>query len=116
MNYVQLQQIIQDYAENTESLFVTNIPKFVEQAEARIYNMVQIPSLRKNVTGTMTASNQYLSLPNDWLATYSVAAINPTTGVYTYLIMHQKYSTSNHELVLLCNIQTHTHTHTHTHT
>lgn len=86
MNYVQLQQIIQDYAENTESLFVANIPKFVEQAETRIYNFVNLPALRKNVTGTMTATNQYLSLPNDWLATYSVAIINATTGAYTYLI------------------------------
>ena len=58
MNYVQLQQIIQDYAENTESLFVANIPKFVEQAETRIYNFVNLPALRKNVTGTMTATNQ----------------------------------------------------------
>ena len=86
MNYVQLQQIIQDYSENTEQLFIANIPKFVEQAETRIYNMVQIPSLRKNVTGTMTAGNQYLSLPNDWLSNYSIAIIDPVSGAYTYLL------------------------------
>ena len=86
MNYVQLQQLIQDYSENTEQLFIANIPKFVEQAETRIYNFVNLPSLRKNVTGTMTSGNQYLSLPNDWLSNYSIAVINPTTGGYTYLL------------------------------
>ena len=85
MNYVQLQQAIQDYAETTEQLFVENIPTFVVQAETRIYNTVQIPSLRRNVTGALTAGNQYLSLPNDWLATYSVAVID-TTGNYNYLL------------------------------
>lgn len=85
MNYVQLQQAIQDYAETTEQLFVANIPTFVIQAETRIYNTVQIPSLRRNVTGSLTSGNQYLSLPNDWLATYSVAVID-ATGNYNYLL------------------------------
>ena len=85
MNYVQLQQAIQDYAENTEQLFVYNIPRFVQEAEDRIYNTVQLPSLRKNVTGTLTASNQYLTLPTDWLATYSIAVID-SSGNYSYLL------------------------------
>jgi hypothetical protein len=67
MNYVQLYQAIQDYSENTEQLFVSNISRFVQEAESRIYNSVQIPSLRKNVTGTITANNKYLSCPNDCL-------------------------------------------------
>ena len=86
MNYVELQQLIQDYAENTEALFVQDIPKFVQQAETRIYNSVNVPSLRKNVTGTMTSGNQYVALPIDWLANYSIAVIDPTTGMYNYLI------------------------------
>jgi hypothetical protein len=85
MNYVQLYQAIQDYSENTESLFVSNIPLFVKEAEERIYNSVQIPSLRKNVTGTVTASNKYLSCPNDYLSTYSMAVIE-ATGEYRYLL------------------------------
>jgi hypothetical protein len=85
INYVQLYQAIQDYAENTESLFVANIPLFVQEAEKRIYNSVQLPSLRKNVTGTLTASNQYLSAPNDYLSTYSLAVIDGS-GAYTYLL------------------------------
>ena len=85
MNYVQLYQAIQDYSENTESLFVANIPLFVKEAEERIYNSVQIPSLRKNVTGTVTASNKYLSCPNDYLSTYSMAVIE-ATGEYRYLL------------------------------
>ena len=85
MNYVQLYQAIQDYSENTESLFVSNIPTFVQEAEDRIYNSVQIPSLRKNVTGTLTASNKYLSCPDDYLSTYSIAVIDGS-GNYTYLL------------------------------
>jgi hypothetical protein len=85
MNYVELNQAIQNYSENTESLFVSNIPLFIKEAESRIYNSVQLPSLRKNVIGTLTTNNKYLSCPDDWLATYSIAVIN-TDGSYTYLL------------------------------
>jgi hypothetical protein len=85
MNYVNLYQAIQDYSENTEALFIANIPTFVQQAEERIYNSVQIPALRKNVTGTLTSSNKYLSCPNDYLSTYSMAVID-ADGVYSYLL------------------------------
>jgi hypothetical protein len=85
MNYVQLYQAIQDYAETTEQLFVANIPRFVQEAEERIYNSVQLPSLRKNVTGSLTSGNKYLSLPNDWLSTYSFAIVN-ADGTYEYLL------------------------------
>lgn len=87
MNYVQLYQAIQDYSENTEPLFVTNIPRFVQEAEDRIYNSVQIPSLRKNVTGTLTVSNPYLSAPEDYLSTYSIAVFTTDYATpYTYLL------------------------------
>ena len=61
MNYETLYNSIQAYAENTESLFVANIPVFIQEAEDRIYNSVQIPALRRNVTGTMSSGNQYIS-------------------------------------------------------
>ena len=85
MNYETLYNNIQTYAQTTETAFVANIPFFVEQAETRIYNAVQIPSLRKNVTGNFTAGNQYLTLPFDWLSTYSIAVIDGS-GNYTYLL------------------------------
>ena len=85
MNYVQLYQAIQDYAETTEPLFVSNIPRFVQEAEDRIYNSVQIPALRKNVTGTLTSGNQYVSLPNDWLSAFSLSVID-SSGNYNYLL------------------------------
>jgi len=85
MNYEVLYNSIQAYAENTEALFVANIPVFVQEAEDRIYNSVQIPALRKNVTGTLTSSNKYVSLPNDWLSNYSIAVID-ASGNYTYLL------------------------------
>ena len=86
MNYSQLSTLIQDYCESTEQSFVANIPTFVQLAEERIYNSVQIPAIRKNVTGTMTINFQYFSLPSDWLSTFSLAVIDPTTGEYEYLL------------------------------
>lgn len=88
MNYTQLFAAIEAYSENYDSAvggFVENIPVFVKEAEQRIYNTVQIPSLRRNVTGTLTSGNKYLSAPDDYLATYSLAVIN-TDGSYAYLL------------------------------
>ena len=85
MNYETLYNNIQAYSENTEALFVASIPVFVQQAEERIYNTVQIPALRRNVTGTLTAGNKYVSLPNDWLSNYSLAVVDGA-GTYTYLL------------------------------
>ena len=85
MNYTELSANISAYAENTEANFVAEIPTFVRQAEQRIYNSVQFPSLRKNVTGNLTAGNKYLSAPDDFLAVYSLAVIDGT-GAYEYLL------------------------------
>jgi hypothetical protein len=86
MNYTQLKQLIQDYTQNYETTFVADIPTFVEQAEQRIYNSVQFPSLRKNVTGPITQYNQYLATPNDFLAPYSLAIYPVGGGPYLYLL------------------------------
>ena len=85
MNYIELSQAIQDYTETTEQIFVDNIPTFVQQAEERIYNTVQIPALRRNVTGNTTASNKYLACPDDFLSVYSMAVIDGT-GRYEYML------------------------------
>ena len=81
-----LWQLIQDYVQNTETTFVTDIPTFVQLAEERIYNSVQIPAIRKNQTGTMTTGNKYLTLPTDWLATFSLAVIDTGTQAQTFLL------------------------------
>jgi hypothetical protein len=86
VNYSQLSTLIQDYCESTETSFVANIPTFVQLAEERIYNSVQIPAIRKNVTGTMTNTFPYFQLPSDWLSTFSLAVIDPITGEYEYLL------------------------------
>ena len=85
MNYTQLSANIQAYTENTEANFVAEIPVFVQQAEQRIYNSMQFPSIRKNVTGSTTASNKYLGCPGDFLAVYSMAVVDGT-GSYEYLL------------------------------
>jgi hypothetical protein len=85
MDYAELRQAIIDYTETDESIFVQNIPTFVEQAEERIYNTVQIPALRRNVTGNVTAANKYLACPDDFLSVFSLAAID-ASGNYEYLL------------------------------
>lgn len=75
MNYASLSTLIQEYVQSTETSFVANIPNFVQLAEERIYNSVQIPAIRRNQTATLTPSNKYLTLPADWLATFSLAVI-----------------------------------------
>jgi len=76
---------IQTYCETTEPSFVANIPMFVDLAEERIYNSVQLPAFRKNVVGNITSGNKYLTLPTDWLATSSLAVID-SSGNYSYLL------------------------------
>lgn len=83
MNYSELVSIVQDYTENVFS--TTDIDTFIQQAEQRIYNSVQLPALRKNVTGNTTNNNKYLAAPSDWLATFSMAVVK-ANGDYEYLL------------------------------
>jgi hypothetical protein len=99
MNYATLFETIQAYAENTFPSTSVNdtsssastftgkeqIDTFIRQAEQRIYNVVQLPDLRKNVTGTLTTNNKYLSVPLDWLSTFSLAVI-AADGSQTFLL------------------------------
>jgi hypothetical protein len=105
MNYTELVDAIKGYAENdfpdtvgSGSLTsAEQIAIFVQNAEERIYNSVQIPAIRKNATGTTSAGNKYLQVPSDWLSTFSLAVVcnGPTTlpdgrvfgsGDYVYLL------------------------------
>ena len=96
MNYSQLVTALQSYTENqfpdtylangsTESS-TQQINRLIQQAEQKIYNTVQIPSLRKNVTGNVTPNQPYLACPDDYLSAYSLAVIDPITGYYEYLL------------------------------
>ena len=100
MNYATLFETIKGYVENdfpntswtdsagsgTVTLTSTEqINTFIQQAEQRVYNMVQLLDLRKNVTGNVTAGNKYLSVPSDWLANFSLAVID-AVGNYSYLL------------------------------
>lgn len=94
MNYTELTARIKAYCENDFPQAVgaggltstEQIDTFIQQAEQRIYNSVQFPSLRKNVTGTTALGNKYLSSPGDFLAVYSIAVIDPVTEEYTFLL------------------------------
>jgi hypothetical protein len=92
LNYAQLIAAIQGYSENTfpataGSFSSTDqLNTFIKQAEQRIYNSIQFPPIRKNVTGTTTTNNKYLSSPGDFLSVFSLAVIDPTTGAYDFLL------------------------------
>jgi len=81
--FTTLKTAIQDYLESTETTFVTNLPLIITQAEERILRTVQLPDFRKNVTGTMSQGNPYLTMPSDFLASYSLAIDN---SGYEYLV------------------------------
>ncbi len=83
MNYTELKTAVEDYTENTFS--VTDFATMTELAEQKIYNAVQLPALRKNVTGTLTLGNKYLSAPTDFLSVFSLAVVD-ATGRYSYLL------------------------------
>lgn len=85
MNYSELSQAIQDYTENNETTFVSQIPTFIEQAEELIHRTVMIPELRKNATASMTSGNPYVARPSDFLAPFSIAVVDEG-GDYTFLL------------------------------
>jgi hypothetical protein len=85
MNYTELTAAICDYTQNFDQDFIDNIPVFVKQAEQRVFNTVQFPSIRKNVMGVTSTNNKYLSCPNDFLAVYSLAVVD-ATGNYEFLL------------------------------
>ena len=82
--YGTLKTAIQDYCEVSETTFDSNLSVFIKEAEERILKAVELPVFHKNVTGTATADNCYLSMPSDFLAPSSLAVI--ASGVYTYLL------------------------------
>ena len=101
MNYQQLFETIKGYVENdfpdtswtntagsgtVDFTGTEQINTFIRQAEQRIFNSVQLPVFRKNVTGNLTTNNKYLSLPSDWLATFSLSVIHPVTQAQTFLL------------------------------
>ena len=83
MTYAELVAAINSYCEN--SFETTDVNNFIDAAEQRIYNSVQLPDLRKNVTGSVTSGNKYLAVPSDWLATFSLAIVT-AAGDYEFLL------------------------------
>ena len=84
MNYTELKAAVEDSVENTFS--ATDFATLTKLAEDKLYNSVQLPALRKNVTGDLSAGNQYLAAPNDFLSVYSMAVFPAAGGEYTFLL------------------------------
>tara|TARA_R100000995_G_C3479396_1_gene122929 strand:+ start:705 stop:1370 length:666 start_codon:yes stop_codon:yes gene_type:complete len=84
--YGTLKTAIQDYLDNSETTFTNNLDNFIQTAEERILKAVQLPVFRKNVTGSVTASDTYLAAPDDFLAPYSLAVIDGSNN-YSYLLL-----------------------------
>ena len=84
MTYSELKSLIQNYLQNTETTFVNDLPKIIEQAEERILKTVRLPVFRKNVTGTLATGNKYLATPSDFLDNFSLAVINGSNQEFLY--------------------------------
>ena len=80
MNYTELKANVEDICEQTFTADQHSM--FAQQAEQKIYNTVQLPALRKNQTGTLTASNKYLTMPTNMLYVYSLAIISGSDYIY----------------------------------
>ena len=80
-----LKSAIQDYTQNTESTFVADLGTMIQQAEDRIVKSVELPNFRKNVTGSLTSGNQYLTAPDDYLYPFSLAVLDSDSD-YSYLL------------------------------
>jgi hypothetical protein len=77
--YAQLKTAIQDYTENTESTFVTNLPTFIKNTEQRIFKLVDLELFRKNATSALSQNDPYLSVPSDYLASFSMSITNSSS-------------------------------------
>tara|TARA_Y100000114_G_scaffold157066_1_gene186896 strand:+ start:2797 stop:3474 length:678 start_codon:yes stop_codon:yes gene_type:complete len=86
MTYSELTTLIQNYLNNDETTFVATIPDFVKNAEERIFNLVQEDVFRKNVQGTLTTGSRFLTAPNDFILSFSLAVIDSTTNDYNFLL------------------------------
>ena len=86
MTYSELTTLIQNYLNNDETTFVSTIADFVKNAEDRIFNLVQEDVFRKNVQGTVTTGNRFLTAPSDFLLSFSLAVIDSTTNDYNFLL------------------------------
>ena len=82
--YAQLKTAIQDYTENTETSFVTNLPTFIKNAEQRIFKLVDLEVFRKNATSTLSQNDPYLSVPTDYLASFSFSVTS--SNIKTFLL------------------------------
>ena len=85
MNYTELVTAIQDYTQNEETSFVSNMPNFVRQAEERLNRSIMVPELRKNVIAATTNGNWYLARPEDFLSVFSLAVVD-SSGDYSFLL------------------------------
>ena len=83
--FTTLKTAIQDYTQNTETTFVTNLPTLIVQAENRIIKSVELPNFRKNVTWTLISGIPYLSTPTDYLYPFSLAVLDSSNN-YDYLL------------------------------
>jgi hypothetical protein len=82
MTYAELKSLIQNYLQNTETQFVSDLPSIIKQAEERILKTIQLPVFRKNVSGTLTSGNEYLSTPSDFLDNFSLSFTSSSSQTF----------------------------------
>ena len=80
--YTQLKSSIQEYTDNNETSFVSNLDRFIKSAEQRIFSTVDLEYFRKNASGAMTSGNQFMAVPSDYLASFSLSVENSGSKVF----------------------------------
>ena len=80
--YTQLKSSIQEYTDNNETSFVSNLDRFIKSAEQRIFSTVDLEYFRKNASGAMTSGNQFMAVPLDYLASFSLSVENSGSKVF----------------------------------
>jgi len=80
--FTTLKSAMQDYTENTESTFVSQLSRFILNAEERVLKECELDDFRKNVTGSATQSTKFLTKPTDFLSPFSLSVINNSANEF----------------------------------
>ena len=91
MTYAELTTLIQNFCESTETTFTSTIPDFIKNAEDRIFELVQSDYFRKNVQGNLVAGNRFLTCPNDFISSFSLAVIDSNNDYEFLLKKHPSF-------------------------
>ena len=93
--FTTLKTAIQDYTQNTETTFTNQLSRFIINSEERILKECQLDVFRKNVSGSLSSSNKFLTKPTDFLAPFSLSVVVSSENkflLYKHITFLQDYT------------------------